>query len=430
MKRLVFLILVCLSVAARAETTYTYDMKNGLAPWISWMPVEKTADGVRMTLPGKLDINHLDGIGPLWLLAHLPTMGAGGPGFVDLDQAEVSIRFRAQDLDLKGARIVWWVTRQLPKEEAAPDYEWQETNWALTCCDLAKSLSEKWSTVTVRIDTDPSRWTYGGTNWMQLGDYGGRYVEYPLSKVVKGTAGTLHLAIVGTNASRPPTGKIEISRISLRTKRPGIPLSVEDMTPLMRAQAWDAVRWHLSRLMPTDNPVVNYHYGRLLVTGLGGPLDYEKGAVYLQKGYALPEARYELAKLYFYGLGVDRNPAKAVEILQATTANIDACELLGRAYAYGIGVAPNKEKATPYFRYAAERGNAIAMAELAKRLTDNDPAEAYYWYRLSVKRLNPADVGASRVDMEKWSIGKLKQILPQEVITAEDDLIEQFVAKK
>ena len=45
------------------------------------------------------------------------------------------------------------------------------------------------------------------------------------------------------------------------------------------------------------------------------------------------------------------------------------------------------------------------MEELAKRLEDSDPAEAYYWYRLSVKRLNPADVGASRVDMEKWSIG-------------------------
>ena len=70
------------------------------------------------------------------------------------------------------------------------------------------------------------------------------------------------------------------------------------------------------------------------------------------------------------------------------------------------------------------------MEELAKRLEDNDPAEAYYWYRLSVKRLNPADVGASRVDMEKWSIGKLKQILPQEIITAEDDLIEQFSPKQ
>jgi hypothetical protein len=432
MKRLVLLLplLACLSCPVRADTTYTYDMKSGLGPWISWMPTEKTADGVRMTLPGKLDVNHLDGIGPLWLLAHLPTSGAGGPGFVDLDQAEVTIRFRAQDLDLKGARIVWWVTRQLPKQDADPDYEWQETNWALTCCDLAKSLSEKWSTVTVKFDTDPLRWTYGGTNWMQLGDYGGRYVEYPLSKVIKGTAGTLHLAIVGTNASRPPSGKIEIGSISLRTKRPGIPLSVEDMTSLMLAQAWDAVRWHLMRLMPTDDPVVNYHYGRLLVTGLGGPQDYQEGAVYLQKGYALPEARYELARLYIYGLGVPRDPAKAVQILQETTTNIDASDLLGRAYAFGIGVAPDKEKAMLYFRYAAERGHPMAMEELAKRLRETDPAEAYYWYRLSVKRLNPADVGASRVDMEKWNVGKLRQILPREVIAAEDDLIEQFAPKK
>jgi len=426
---MLLLLLGCLSAPARADTTYTYDMKNGLGPWISWMPTEKTANGVRMTLPGKLDVNHLDGIGPLWLLAHLPTTAAGGPGFVDLDQAEVTIRFRSRDLDLKGARILWWVTRQLPKQDTDHDYEWQETNWALTCCNLAKSLSEKWSAVTVKIDTDPSRWTYGGTNWIQLGDYGGRYVEYPLSKVVKGTAGTLHLAIVGTNAARPPTGKIEISSISLRTKRPGIPLTVEDMTPLMLAQAWDAVRWHLSRLMPTDDPVVNYHYGRLLVTGLGGLQDYEKGAIYLQKGCALPEARYELAKLYFYGLGVPRDPAKAVEILQATTTNIDASELLGRAYAFGIGGAEDKEKAMSYFRYAAERGHASAMHELAERLEDSDPAEAYYWFMLSRKRLRRDDAGG-QVDMVYWNIKQLQKSLPAEVLSAEDELIEQFAPKK
>ena len=89
MKRLVLFILVCLCVPARAETTYTYDMKSGLAPWISWMPVEKTANGVRMTLPGKLDINHLDGIGPLWLLAHLPTEGVG------VRNSSISIRPRS-----------------------------------------------------------------------------------------------------------------------------------------------------------------------------------------------------------------------------------------------------------------------------------------------------------------------------------------------
>jgi hypothetical protein len=430
MKRLILLcLLACLSGAAHADATYTYDMKNGLAqPWITWMPTETTADGIRMTLPGKLDVNHLDGIGPLWLLAHMPMVGVDGPGYVDLDQAEVTIRFRAQGLDLKGARILWWLTARLPKEQTDPSYPMQETNWALTCCDLAKNLGEDWSTVTVKLDGDLSRWTYAGTNFMQLGDYGGRYVEYPLEKVLKHNNGTLHLAIVGNDAAVSPAGKIEIASITLRTKQPGIPLTVEEA--LARFDSWDARRWHVKRLMPTDDPVANYHYGRLLVHGLGGPLDYENGAVYLQKGYALPEARFELAWLYVYGLGVPRDPAKAVQILQETTTNIDASDLLARAYAFGIGVAPDKAKAISYFRYAAERGHPMAMGELAKRLDDSDPAEAYYWYRLSVKHLNPADVGASRVDMEKWNIDRLRKILPEATIAAQDDLIDRFVPKK
>lgn len=430
MKRLIFLcMLACLSIPVRAETTtYTYDMKNGLGPWISWMPYEKTASGVRMTLPGRLDANHLDGIGPLWLLAHLPEIAVGGPGFVDLDQAEVTIRFRAQDLDLKGARIVWWVAGQLLKGEADPEYPWQQTNWALTCCDLARSLSEEWSTVTVKIDSDPTHWTYGGTNRMQFGDWGGRYVEYPLSKLLKGNAGTLHLAIVGTNASLPPTGKIEIASITLRTKRPGVPLTVEDMRPLMLTGQWDAVRWHLNKLLPTDDPVVNYHYGRLLVTGLGGRQDYEEGAVYLQKANVVPEARYELAKLYFYGLGVPRDPAKAVELLQATPTTVDASALLARAYAFGIGVAADRKKAITHYRFAAERGDATAMHELARRLQESDPAEAYYWYRLSRKRLRREDAGG-QVDMVDWNIKQLQKVLPPEVLSAEDLQIDQFVPK-
>jgi TPR repeat protein len=201
------------------------------------------------------------------------------------------------------------------------------------------------------------------------------------------------------------------------------------MTPLFLRGEWDAVRWHLERLMPTDDPVANYHYGRVLVLGLGGPQDYEKGAIHLQKGYALPEARYELAKLYFYGLGVPRDPAKAVEMLQATTDNIDASELLGRAYAYGIGVAADEEKAKLYFRYAAERGHSSAMHELAKRLQESDQAEAYYWYRLSRKHLRVEDAGG-QVHMVDWNIGQLQRSLPAEVRSAEDKLVEQFVPKK
>jgi TPR repeat protein len=189
------------------------------------------------------------------------------------------------------------------------------------------------------------------------------------------------------------------------------------------------VRWHLKRLLPTDDAAVNFHYGRLLVLGLGGPLDYDNGATYLQKAYSLPVARYELARLYLYGLGVPRDQAKAVEILQATTDNLDASELLGRAYAFGIGVAPDNDKAIACFRYAAERGHGSAMHELAKRLEESEPAEAYYWYRLSRKRLRREDAGG-QVDMVDWNIKDLQQTLSPEVLSAEDELIGQFVPKK
>jgi hypothetical protein len=76
---------------ASADSRYTFDMRNGLAPWASWMPVEETPNGVEMTLPGTLDPNHLDGIGPLWLLAHLRVTSIGGPGITDFDQAEITL---------------------------------------------------------------------------------------------------------------------------------------------------------------------------------------------------------------------------------------------------------------------------------------------------------------------------------------------------
>ncbi|MBR0937888.1 hypothetical protein [Bradyrhizobium jicamae] len=83
------------TVPAHAESSYVFDMKNGLAPWASWMPVERTPDGVQMKLPGTLDANHLDGIGPLWLLAHLRVTAVGGPESVDFDQSELTNRLRA-----------------------------------------------------------------------------------------------------------------------------------------------------------------------------------------------------------------------------------------------------------------------------------------------------------------------------------------------
>ena len=415
------------SESAKAGFTYTFTMKSGLAPWVTWMPVEKTDDGVRMTLPGRLDPNHMDGIGPLWLLAHLGVAAAGAPGYLDLNDAEISIRIRARDLDLKGGRIVFWLAGIVPKADTAKDYPWQETNWALTCCDLGPNLDAKWQTFRVKLNTDMSRWTYAGGNIMQLGDWGERFVEYPLPKLMNLFTGSIHLAVVGTSASNPPTGKIEIGEIRIRTRKPAIPLGFADIEQLVRQQAWESVRWHLGRLLPTDYAPVNYHYGRLLVRGIGGPQNYAQGVPYLQKAQSMPEARQELADLYFYGLGVPRDPARAVQLLESegTRDDPESRYRLGLAYEAGIGAAKDNRRALQDFMYAAQRGNGHAMHELARKLLNDDPEQSYFWYRLSRDRLGRELVGA-QVEMLDWNIARLRASLTPEQIVAQENLLKRW----
>ncbi|WP_312017041.1 hypothetical protein [Bradyrhizobium jicamae] len=100
----------------------------------------------------------------------------------------------------------------------------------------------------------------------------------------------------------------------------------------------------------------------------------------MQKAITVPGARLELAKLYLYGLGVPRDQTKAVQLLKTepTAAIAEVSYTLGLAYSHGIGVKRDETKAISLFRYAAERGHAHAMHELARLLIDTDPAKAYY----------------------------------------------------
>lgn len=104
---------------------------------------------------------------------------------------------------------------------------------------------------------------------------------------------------------------------------------------------------------------------------------------------------------------------KAVQLLETegTSTNLDARALLGLAHAFGIGVAQDNDKAMSHFRYAAARGYAASMPELARRLMKSDPGEAYYWYRLARQRLTPDLVGA-KTQMLDWNIQRLKEALP------------------
>jgi len=60
------------------QNLYEFDFSHGLGRWMSWMSPSlirddpgAESDFVRLQAPGRLDPNHLDGIGALRLVAHL-----------------------------------------------------------------------------------------------------------------------------------------------------------------------------------------------------------------------------------------------------------------------------------------------------------------------------------------------------------------------
>src|SRR5262245_6202908 len=116
--------------------TYSYSFTDGgPAPWNSWMPTSVLPEGgVRFQAPATLDPNHIDGIGPLWLVAHLSIPALGSPGILDLRDAQIDIRIRASDFNPNGAKLVWWICTQLPSETQDSDIlpGLQTTNWAHT----------------------------------------------------------------------------------------------------------------------------------------------------------------------------------------------------------------------------------------------------------------------------------------------------------
>jgi hypothetical protein len=397
--RILFFLAATFALSGVAAHEYLFKLGES-GPWHSWMPLHKTADGVEMRLPGRLDPNHLDGIGPLWLLSHMNVTDVRAPGTMDLDGAELTVALRGKDIRLRDGKLMWWIADQIPAEFADPRLPWQQTNWALTCCiiNLGDGTSD-WTTYTVKLHSDPGDWTYGGSNVMMHGDWGRRYREYPIEKVLTPAfGGTLHLAIVGGRADTPPTGSIEIREISIRTKEAAQPIGIDAIGQLMTSGSWEAVRWHLERLVDVGDENASYHYGRLLKLGLGGPVDLAEAARHLLRAKAMPQARLELAELYFYGLGVARDPAKGIALLESPGVRTypQARYLLGLARDSGIGTQRDIRRSLEDFRFAAHRGHVHAMHSLARRL--KDPSEAYFWFRLAATRLDRASSGGV-VDM-------------------------------
>jgi len=219
---------------------YSWDFDFGLGPWTSWLaPSVVTEPGgvveqfTRLQAPGSVDYNHIDGIGAIWLVAHLSTPTLGSPGALNLRDAEFQMTVRGTDFDINGGQLVLWATRYVPETALTENFYFglQVTNWANTGSDMAGQITDEWVTITLRISDDPADWTYAGNQESLEGDWADRYVPFDLGQTLSNIDATLHLVVLNEDPDDAPTGFLDLSNITLRTQTPAIPEALSGLNP-------------------------------------------------------------------------------------------------------------------------------------------------------------------------------------------------------
>lgn len=146
-----------------------------------------------------------------------------------------------------------------------------------------------------------------------------------------------------------------------------------------------AAGW-LERAAAKQDPVANYLLGRLREGEGRADRDKALEAYRIAAVAGHREARLALAVM-LSGSSVENDRKQAVEwfVKAHEDGHWAAANHLGEAYRDGLVVVPRLEKAKDYFQYAADRGDAKAMYNLAKMQNDGlggpkDTSQALQWY--------------------------------------------------
>lgn len=376
----------------------------------------RVGDGVELTLPGTVDRNHLDGIGPIYLLAHLPMrtlLESGNP--CDLRWAELVISVRTSGLDLAGGRICWWIVSDIPDASRDSGYPWQQTNWA--CLGrpvvLSPDSGEQPQIVSTVLDPDPSLWRYAGTN--DLSPFAGRYVWFPLARSLAKVNGSLHLCIVGCDPGRTPSGRITIRSAEIRFASPTKCPSDDEIEKLLVLGDWAAARPLLEIAAAYGKSGAAYHLGNAFKFGLGGSVDYRRAlSLFESAARDEPEAAVEQADLLASGLGAVQDYPTAVRLLtESRVARIPRAKyLLGMMRWRGKGVAVDLEQARRLLEEAAVGGQHLAVVPAGFVCMElGDLEQAYRWLKLSKERF--AATTGSMMDLVDGRIALLSDRIPE-----------------
>lgn len=363
-----------------------------MGDWMSWMPVSETPEGVALTLPGRADVNHIDGVGTIYLAAHYPLQLEGGIGPLDLRGATIDITLRGENVNLRGGKLLWWLVSQLPSSE--PEYPWQQSNWAYTGKPVP--VSSTLETVSTVFHAEPGQWTYAGTNTTLQGFWGARYVYSPIENVLADTNATLHLVVLNGPSGKPPSGTITISEITINlpddpqeVSEPSdgmvavaLPDYTTDVVPLLTAGDFVGAEPLLRQLADTGHRGAAFHLGMNYRYGRSGKVDLVLARKYLQIAASTEaEASVELAELYLSGLGVPRDVLAALGHLGRPKLEDWPRALRMRANICISEALPSGCDAEALLVRAAEAGSPGAIVDLGVMLArDGRPNEALDWF--------------------------------------------------
>lgn len=190
---------------------------------------------MRLDWPFGKDRNHLDGIGVIDLLLgwktaaqHLPLMDSKpeSPRFpttpfpsegIDLRDAELTITYRSNDLNLKNFAPVAWIHGRTGTaySEGHDDL----AAWALTG-DMTQNafmddgMAHK---AVFTLSGHSNDWSFCGSNTAEMGEAMYRYTYAPIESVLSNNlGGNVCLAFIGGDELDTPEGSLEILDISLR----------------------------------------------------------------------------------------------------------------------------------------------------------------------------------------------------------------------
>ena len=394
---------------------FDFVRSGSLAPWLTWMPTQ-VSDGIEVLLPGRVDQNHLDGIGPIYLITYLTIAELLKPSMSrDLRNAEMVLEVCTKDLDLAGGRVCWWIVSEIPKQIRDPAYPWQQTNWALTRrhVALAADSGEQAQVFTTILSPDPSLWTYAGTN--DTSPWAGRYREFPLVRSLACADASLHLVVVGCDPSRMPSGCITLRSIEIRCAEPTVCPTTEDVERILVAGDWVAARPVLERAAAEGQSGAAFHLGNALKYGFGGEIDYHRSlAYYAAAADDEPAAAIEQADLLMKGLGTVQDYDAAIRLLSREQVRElpRAKYLLGMIHWRGKGVPVDVCCARDLLESAADRGQDMAMIPAGFVCMElGDAEQAYRWLTL-VKTRYAATI-KPMMDIIDRRIGVLAEAIPK-----------------